>query len=93
MWKDSTYFLFCLQEALLSHQDLGDSLDSVETLKRKHDDLCKSAAAQEEKINSVDEVANRLIERDHYASEEIDSRRNAVCCTKYSMTIKSFVII
>ena len=32
------------------NEDLGDSLDSVEALSKKHDDFEKSLVAQEEKI-------------------------------------------
>ena len=32
------------------NEDLGDSLDSVEALSKKHDDFEKSLAAQEDKI-------------------------------------------
>lgn len=38
------------QEAFLVNDDLGDSLDSVEALLKKHGDFEKSLAAQEEKI-------------------------------------------
>ena len=38
------------QEAFLVNDDLGDSLDSVEALIKKHSDFEKSLAAQEEKI-------------------------------------------
>ena len=34
----------------MSNEDLGDSLDSVEALIKKHEDFEKSLAAQEEKI-------------------------------------------
>jgi spectrin alpha len=37
-------------QAFLVNEDLGDSLDSVEALSKKHDDFEKSLAAQEEKI-------------------------------------------
>ncbi len=37
-------------QAFLSNEDLGDSLDSVEALIKKHEDFEKSLAAQEEKI-------------------------------------------
>ena len=39
-----------LFQAFLSNEDLGDSLDSVEALIKKHEDFEKSLAAQEEKI-------------------------------------------
>ena len=41
--------------------DLGDSLDTVEALQKKHDDFEKSLAAQEEKITSLTEFARRLV--------------------------------
>merc|ERR1712002_121365 len=47
------------QEAFLANEDLGDSLDSVEALIKKHDDFEKSLAAQEEKIKALDESATR----------------------------------
>ena len=50
------------QEAFLDNQDLGDSLDSVEAMMKKHEDFEKSLAAQEEKIKALDEFATKLIE-------------------------------
>lgn len=66
------------QEAFLANDDLGDSLDSVEALMKKHDDFEKSLAAQEEKIKALDEFATKLIEGQHYASDEIAARRDAL---------------
>lgn len=37
-------------KAFLLNEDLGDSLDSVEALLKKHEDFEKSLSAQEEKI-------------------------------------------
>ena len=39
----------CCVQAFLN-EDLGDSLDSVEALLKKHEDFEKSLSAQEEKI-------------------------------------------
>jgi len=63
------------QESFLSNEDLGDSLDSVEALIKKHEDFEKSLAAQEEKIKALDEFASKLIEGQHYAAEDVDQRR------------------
>merc|ERR550519_1563230 len=63
------------QEAFLVNQDLGDSLDSVEALIKKHEDFEKSLAAQEEKIKALDEFATKLIEGQHYAAEDVAQRR------------------
>jgi len=63
------------QESFLVNNDLGDSLDSVEALIKKHEDFEKSLAAQEEKIKALDEFATKLIEGEHYAAEDVAERR------------------
>lgn len=50
------------QEAFLANTDLGDSLDAVEHLIKKHEDFEKSLLAQEEKISALDEFATKLIQ-------------------------------
>ena len=57
---------------------MGDSLDAVEALVKKHEDFEKSLVAQEEKVKAVDEVATRLLEASHYAAQDIDRRRKEV---------------
>ncbi|XP_060065678.1 spectrin alpha chain-like isoform X1 [Ylistrum balloti] len=64
------------QEAFLANEDLGDSLDSVEALIKKHEDFEKSLAAQEEKIKLLDELATKLIESEHYAQDDVAARRD-----------------
>lgn len=68
------------QEAFLTNEDLGDSLDSVESLLKKHEDFEKSLAAQEEKIHALNEFATKLVEGNHYAAEDVAERRDAVSC-------------
>jgi len=63
------------QEAFLANKDLGDSLDSVEALIKKHEDFEKSLVAHEDKITTLDNFASKLIEGKHYASNDIDQRR------------------
>ena len=41
---------FCLLQAFLENEDLGNSLGSVEALRQKHDDFEEAFTAQEEKI-------------------------------------------
>nr|CAD7598155.1 unnamed protein product [Timema genevievae] len=62
-------------QAFLANEDLGDSLDSVEALIKKHEDFEKSLAAQEEKIKALDEFATKLIEGQHYAADDVAQRR------------------
>ncbi|KAJ8384905.1 hypothetical protein AAFF_G00197130 [Aldrovandia affinis] len=66
------------QEAFLLNEDLGDSLDSVEALVKKHEDFEKSLSAQEEKITALDEFATKLIQNSHYAKEDVAMRRDAL---------------
>ncbi|RWS27338.1 hypothetical protein B4U80_10632, partial [Leptotrombidium deliense] len=66
------------QEAFLANEDLGDSLDSVEALIKKHEDFEKSLAAQEEKIKALDEFAAKLVEGRHYAADDVAQRRSAL---------------
>merc|ERR1711981_143667 len=63
------------QEAFLDNQDLGDSLDSVEAMMKKHEDFEKSLAAQEEKVKALDEFASKLIEGHHYAADDVAQKR------------------
>lgn len=62
----------------MANDDLGDSLDSVEALIKKHEDFEKSLAAQEEKIKALDEFATKLIEGQHYAADDVAQRRSMV---------------
>ncbi|KAF7492961.1 Spectrin alpha chain [Sarcoptes scabiei] len=62
------------QEIFLENVDLGDSLDAVESLIKKHNNFEKSLAAHQEKMNALYDFARRLIESKHYASDEIDQK-------------------
>lgn len=73
-------------QAFLANDDLGDSLDSVEALIKKHEDFEKSLAAQEEKIKALDEFATKLIEGQHYAADDVAQRRAMVCYTSLSLS-------
>ncbi|CAH8478758.1 unnamed protein product [Schistosoma rodhaini] len=66
------------QEALLEIKDVGDSLDSVEALIRKHEDFEKSLLAQEEKMHHFDELAKKLIETDHYAAAQVSELQHSL---------------
>ncbi|GFR78865.1 spectrin alpha chain [Elysia marginata] len=77
------------QEAFLVNDDLGDSLDSVEALIKKHSDFEKSLAAQEEKIKDLDEFASKLIDSEHYAAEDVAARRDQLLARRNALYEKS----
>lgn len=64
------------QDAFLENKDVGDSLDSVEALIRKHEDFEKSMLAQEEKIKHIDGFATKLIANEHYAVPQVTELQN-----------------
>ncbi|XP_034523569.1 spectrin alpha chain, erythrocytic 1 [Ailuropoda melanoleuca] len=66
------------QEAFLENEDLGNSLGSVEALLQKHDDFEEAFTAQEEKITTLDNNATKLIDSDHYDSENIAALRDSL---------------
>jgi spectrin alpha len=74
-------------QAFLANDDLGDSLDSVESLIKKHEDFEKSLAAQEEKIKALDEFATKLIEGQHYAADDVARRRHSVMFIIYFLQL------
>uniref|UniRef100_H2Y4N3 Uncharacterized protein n=1 Tax=Ciona savignyi TaxID=51511 RepID=H2Y4N3_CIOSA len=63
-------------ESRITADELAHDVSGAEALVDKHQEHRKSAVAQEEKIGSVNDVANRLIERGHYAQDEIGKRRD-----------------
>lgn len=65
-------------ETFLLNNDLGDSLDSVEALIKKHEDFEKSLATQSETVKNLDNFATRLINGQHYAKDDIEKRRQAL---------------
>ena len=57
-----TYFLNNVAfQTFLANEDLGDSIDEVEVLMKKHDDFEKSLNAQEEKIKVEKHTVKRFI--------------------------------
>ncbi|KAK2710872.1 hypothetical protein QYM36_012149, partial [Artemia franciscana] len=65
-------------EALLEFSDLGNSLDEVEALIKRHDDFESILTAQDEKIKAFSEKATKLIKADHFESNYVKSRRDEV---------------
>uniref|UniRef100_A0A8I5ZKH2 Spectrin, alpha, non-erythrocytic 1 n=1 Tax=Rattus norvegicus TaxID=10116 RepID=A0A8I5ZKH2_RAT len=66
------------QEAFLLNEDLGDSLDSVEALLKKHEDFEKSLSAQEEKITVRSSLPHNHTLSSLCTSGRLLSRRNAL---------------
>lgn len=66
------------QEAALQSSELGDSLDSVEALLKRHDECEKALAAQEDKTRAMADTAAALVAAGHAEARLIRARRDSV---------------
>ncbi|XP_075049076.1 spectrin beta chain, non-erythrocytic 5 [Mixophyes fleayi] len=66
------------KEAFLANEDLGDSVASVESLQHKHEKFQKALDAQMDKIDEMESFAKQLQDNQHYDSENIGSKCQAV---------------
>ncbi|XP_041352702.1 spectrin beta chain, non-erythrocytic 5-like isoform X2 [Gigantopelta aegis] len=65
-------------EAFLDFNDLGSTVDDVESLLRRHVDFQGKLQAQEDKISGLNDLADKLISEKHPGSDNIDKRRKQV---------------
>ncbi|KAH0620637.1 hypothetical protein JD844_021300 [Phrynosoma platyrhinos] len=66
------------KEAFLANKDLGDSVSSVENLQQKHMQFEKDLETQLEKIDMMASFAQHLKDNQHYDSENIMNKCQAV---------------
>ena len=66
------------REAFLSSDEPDAKADNVEALIKKHEDFDKAINAQEEKIAALNLFADQLIAAEHYAKEDIFTKRGDV---------------
>lgn len=66
------------REAFIASDVVDSNGDNVEALIKKHEDFDKAINAHEEKIGTLQSLADQLIGREHYASQPIDDKRNQV---------------
>lgn len=66
------------REAFLASDEVDSNGDNVEVLIKKHEDFDKAINAHEEKIATLQTLADQLIGQEHYASQAIDDKRNQV---------------
>ena len=62
----------------MSGDELGNSVDEVDGLLKKHETFEKLLVTQEEKVLPMNELANQLITMKHFASQDIKQKQQAV---------------
>lgn len=65
-------------EAFLEYTELGNSLDEVEAIIKRHGDFENTLGAQDKILKNFSDNADKLIANEHYNSENINKRRNEV---------------
>ena len=70
--------MFKSHNTFLEFDDLGTTLDDVESLLKRHDNFMATLTAQEERLVVFNEMANKLTKAQHYNSSKIDERRKCV---------------
>lgn len=58
--------------------ELGSSVDEVESLLKKHENLEKLVLSQEEKIAALQELSENFASREHFASDVLRQRAVAL---------------
>ncbi|KAJ0169742.1 hypothetical protein K1T71_014348 [Dendrolimus kikuchii] len=66
------------KEAFLNNDDLGENLDAVETLIRKHAEFAKLLDSQIGRVSELDKFAKGVLEEGHYDTHYIQRRVAAV---------------
>ncbi|CRK98513.1 CLUMA_CG011869, isoform A [Clunio marinus] len=65
-------------EAYLEYTDLGNSLDDVEAILKRHNDFENTLGAQDKILKGFSDNVDKLIKNKHYDATAIDERRNQV---------------
>ncbi|GIY06493.1 hypothetical protein CDAR_514752 [Caerostris darwini] len=75
--------------AFLDFEDLGTTLDDVETLLKRHENFLNTLIAQDERLRTFSEMADKLIAARHYESKFIDERRKNVLLQRQAVKEKA----
>ncbi|XP_055643020.1 spectrin beta chain isoform X2 [Toxorhynchites rutilus septentrionalis] len=65
-------------EAYLDYDDLGNSLDDVEAIMKRHNDFENTLGAQDKILKNFSDGADKLIKNNHYDAKYIAERRDQV---------------
>ncbi|XP_053169097.1 spectrin beta chain, non-erythrocytic 5 [Hemicordylus capensis] len=75
---DCIYAALSSHEAFLQTDNLGDHMDSVRSLLKRHEDFEKVLLVLKHRADTVNEHGEQLVERGHFASDMIEERMAAL---------------
>ena len=70
---------FCRVQVVLAGAELGNSVDEVDSLLKKHENTEKLIASQDEKVANLCEFGETLMANGHNEAEKVKDRVRAVC--------------
>ena len=62
------------QEVVMAGAELGSSVDEVQSLLKRHENLEKLVSTQEEKIAALQELSDNLASHEHFAADVLKER-------------------
>ena len=62
----------------MEYSDLGNSLDDVEAILKRHNDFENTLGAQDKILKGFSDNADKLIKNGHYDAPAVNDRRNQV---------------
>ena len=62
----------------LDFDDLGTTLDDVESLLKRHENFMATMTAQEDRMNNFNDMAKKLMEVGHYACPAVEEKRKQI---------------
>ena len=79
----------CLQDSVLSTDDYGKDLASVQTLQRKHEGVERDLAALEDRVRTINQEAKRLCEIHGEHVEQINAKNSQIEASWDSLVSKA----
>lgn len=77
-------------DALLDFEDLGTTLDDVEALSKRHENLINTLLVQDQRLQAFNSMADKLIAAGHQKSKRIDKRRKQVLENRQAVKNKAY---
>ena len=90
---DETVSWISEKDLVMSSDDHGRDLATVQALQRKHDGLERDLAALEDKVSNLETEADRLCDKYPDHSDQIDSKKKEIVSYWMSLTDKAKVSV
>ena len=77
--KVKYFYLVHKLQLVMAGGELGSTVDEVESLLKRHENLEKLVSAQEEKIAALQELSDNFASHEHFATDVLMERVDVLC--------------